>query len=111
MYENYVMAYPEDDKIFHKIFQEKSPSDYLMVKFPKHQIEPLIRNTERSILKYNMRSKQERRYLSLLVKHSKLGLMEVDAEHRLRLIKMAQKDVEEELEELKKQGISLNTIR
>lgn len=58
-----------------------------------------------------MRSKQERRYLSLLVKHGKLGSMEVDAKHRLRLIKMAQKEVEEELEELEKQGISLNTIR
>ena len=58
-----------------------------------------------------MRNKKERRYLSVLVKRSKLGLMEVDAEHRLRLIKMAQKEVAEELEELKKQGISLNTIR
>ncbi len=49
--------------------------------------------------------------MSLLVKRSKLGLMEVDAENRLRQIKMAQNEVAEELEELKKQGISLNTIR
>ena len=77
----------------------------------KHQIEPLIRILMRKGVYQNMRSKKERRYLSLLVKRSKLGLMEVDAEHRLRLIKMAQKEVAEELEELKKQGISLNTIR
>ena len=77
----------------------------------KHQIEPLIRILMRKGVYQNMRSKKERRYLSLLVKRSKLGLMEVDAESRLRQIKMAQNEVAEELEELKKQGISLNTIR
>ena len=58
-----------------------------------------------------MRNKLERRYLSLLVKRGKLGQMEVDAQHRLRQIKNAQKEVEDELAELEKQGISLNTIR
>ena len=58
-----------------------------------------------------MRNKLERKYLSLLVQRGKLGQMEVDAQHRLRQIKNAQKEVEEDLAELEKKGISLNTIR
>ena len=58
-----------------------------------------------------MRNKLERRYLSLLVKHGKLVEKEVDTQHRLRQIQNAQKEVEEDLAELEKKGISLNTIR